>query len=382
MDRRVQAEDVADMVLGHIARAGEEGVTLAELVGLTGLEYRVLHNVTWVLEGSPEPSPGSPNYGVPRHPDRIRARRLKSSGRTVRYTALTAPADEPEPDAGALVADAVPPQRVPGELDGQVVPDSPKPGSGRFLVNAAGDIYGRQLDDSSQEEIDPDSWGWASLTHRTAPEDRYTIDELAALPGIAVTISATPSFEPGPRRRGTRWMAWPPGSAPPAHYEAKRGAGGYYSRLSELLGYVATSLPANPFSSPYVVHDFVQGRRLEIAYTTPTVGPGGHGIVYVIDDGYALKFGHTTKAPAIRVNNLQTGNPRPLRAIATIAPASAEVEAHLHRRLAAWHVRGEWYAREPLLAAADNAGGWQHYLRSLLPTGTWDIATHQPDPRS
>jgi hypothetical protein len=74
-------------------------------------------------------------------------------------------------------------------------------------------------------------------------------------------------------------MAWPDGAAPPAHYEARRGAGGYYCRLSEVLGYVASSLPRNPASSPYVVHDFVQGRRIEVRYQPPAVGPGGDGIV-------------------------------------------------------------------------------------------------------
>lgn len=56
-----------------------------------------------------------------------------------------------------------------------------------------------------------------------------------------------------------------------------------------------------------------------------------------------------------------------------------DVEAHLHRRLAAWLVRGEWYAREPLLASAEAAGGWEPYLHSLLPAGIWEIATYGPD---
>lgn len=222
--------------------------------------------------------------------------------------------------------------------------------------------------------------GWSSTTHRMPPEGRYTIDELAALPGFSVTITATRAFVPGPKRRGTTWMHWPDGAAPPAYYQAARGASGYYSRLSEVLGYVADSLPRNPNSSPYVVHDFVGGRRIEVRYTPPAVGPGGDGLVYVLDDGVAFKFGHTTRPPALRINNLQTGNPRLIRTVATIAPASSDVEAHLHRKLEAWFIRGEWYERDPILAAVGVAGGWIPYLHSLLPAGAWDMTTHDtPD---
>ena len=87
MDDIVRAADVADTVLRHIVRVGENGIT-PDLVNLTWLRYRVLHNVAWTLEGSPEPSRRSPNYGVPKHPDRIRARRLKASDGSVRYVAV------------------------------------------------------------------------------------------------------------------------------------------------------------------------------------------------------------------------------------------------------------------------------------------------------
>lgn len=357
MEGRVRAADVADMVLDRIVEAGDTGITIPELVNQTGLPYRVLHNVTWTLEGSPEPSPSSPNYGIPRYPDQIRARRLNTGDRTVRYAATSH-----ESRAAASS------QR--NEPDATEDPD------GRFLVNAAGDIYARELPDGSSEVVDPDEWGWAGPDHRVPAEHRYTIDELAALPGITVSVTADKSFVPGPKQRSGRWMEWPNGAAPPAHYSAKRGAGGYFSRFSDVLGYVAASLPRNPESSPYRVHDFVQGHRLEIHYKPPPVGPGGPGLVYVLDDSHALKFGHTTRAPAIRVNDLQTGNPRPLRTMATIAPASPSVESHLHRKLDAWLVRGEWYAREPILAAVHDAGGWAPYLQDLLPPGAWEISIH------
>lgn len=361
MDDRVRAEDVADMVLGHIARAGDNGISIPKLVEKTGLRYRVLHNVTWTLEGSPEPSRASANYGVPRYPDRIRARRLESSDGSVRYAAV---------ETAAISGGTT-------KHPAGTTASTPVLERGRFLVNAAGDVYGREIADGLVEEVDPDTWGWASPTHHMPDADRHTIDELAALPGFSVTITATRAFVPGPKQRGTKGMQWPDGAAPPAHYQAARGASGYYSRLSEVLGYIADSLPRNPDSSPYVVHDFVGGRRIEVHYRPPTVEPGGDGLVYILDDGIAFKFGHTTQPPALRVNNLQTGNPRLIHTVATIAPASVYVEAHLHRKLDAWVVRGEWYERDPILAAVDAAGGWEPYLRLLLPDGTWDITTHK-----
>lgn len=353
---RVRAADVADMVLDHIVGAGDTGITISELVQRTGLPYRVLHNVTWTLEGSPDPSTRSPHYGTPRHPDQVRARRLNTSDRFVRYVAT----DPATSAAAARLGESTTSENL----------------EAKFLVNAAGDIYAREIPGRSPEVVDPDDWGWAGPRHRVPAEGRYTIDELAALPGVTVTVIADRSFVPGPKRRNGHWMEWPHGSAPPAHYSAKRGAGGYFSRLSEVLGYVAASLPQNPESSPYLVHDFVLGRRIEVRYEPPEVGPGGEGVVYVIDDGYAFKFGHTTRAPAIRVNNLQTGNPRPLHTVATIAPASPSVEYHLHRKLDAWLVRGEWYEREPILAAVADAGGWTRYLDNLLPPGAWEICAY------
>src|SRR5262249_24232552 len=153
---------------------------------------------------------------------------------------------------------------------------------------------GRRYPDGSVEQVDPDDWGWAAATHQVAEANRATIDQLQALPGFEVTVRETTAFVPGPKRRGTKWMAWPAGAAPPAYYESSRGAGGYYSRRGEVLGYVASSLPQNPDSSPYTIYDFVKGEAIEVAYTVPDVGPGGEGVVYVLDDGFALKVGHTT----------------------------------------------------------------------------------------
>jgi hypothetical protein len=96
----------------------------------------------------------------------------------------------------------------------------------------------------------------------------------------------------------------------------------------------------------------------------------------VLDDGDAFKIGHTTGPPALRVAGLQTGNPRVIRAVATIAGASPEVEAHLHRELAEWIRRGEWFEREPIENKVERAGGWAAFLRQHLPAAEWQIEVY------
>jgi hypothetical protein len=41
-------------VLDIVGKAGPEGITLKELEAKSGLRYRVVHNITWRLEGSPK----------------------------------------------------------------------------------------------------------------------------------------------------------------------------------------------------------------------------------------------------------------------------------------------------------------------------------------
>lgn len=73
---RIRAMDVQDKVLEAIKDAGKDGISLKDLVEVTGIRYRVLHNVTWKLEGSPEPKRDHPNYGVPRDPKGIKVERV------------------------------------------------------------------------------------------------------------------------------------------------------------------------------------------------------------------------------------------------------------------------------------------------------------------
>lgn len=87
---------------------------------------------------------------------------------------------------------------------------------------------------------------------------------------------------------------------PPAAAESRGGNGtlAYYSRRSDALGDVVEQLPHRPERSPFIVHDFVTGVRLTISYTAPPIGPTGDGVVYVVDDGDAIKIGHTVGPPA------------------------------------------------------------------------------------
>ncbi|HSH59799.1 MAG TPA: GIY-YIG nuclease family protein [Acidimicrobiales bacterium] len=246
-----------------------------------------------------------------------------------------------------------------------------------YLVNDAGDVYARQ-EGGVIVDVDPEEWGWGMLDGPDAAERRLTLEQVAGLPGFDVTSEPGPRFLPGPRRRAHTWLAWPAGGAPPAAAESRGGSGtlAYYSRLSEALADVVEQLPHRPERSPFIVHDFVAGSRLRISYTAPPLGPTGEGVVYVVDDGHAIKIGHTVVPPAARIAGLQTGNPRLIRAVATIAAASPAVEAHLHERLAKWNQRGEWFERDAILAQVKSAGSWEAFLRALLPAGAWEITIY------
>lgn len=73
----VAADTQFDTVLGAVKAAGKDGITLAELVQTTGLPYRVVHNVTWRLEGSPK-------QGSTTKPDERKIARVNTD-RKVRY---------------------------------------------------------------------------------------------------------------------------------------------------------------------------------------------------------------------------------------------------------------------------------------------------------
>lgn len=252
----------------------------------------------------------------------------------------------------------------------------------QYLVNDAGDIYAVKSAAGVEDPIEPEVWLWVTRDNAVAAELRRSVEQLRGLPGFSLSIATGPAFVPGPRKRSAPWMAWPEGTAPPAAIESKGGVGGtlaYFNRLSDALGRVALRLPVHPERSPFLVHDFIQGRVISVTYTPPPVGPGGEGVVYVVDDGYAIKIGHTYGPPAARIAGLQTGNPRVIHAIATIAAASPAVEGHLHAALAGLALRGEWFKRTELLDRVRAAGGWDAFLRAVLPTGEWGITQHNDE---
>lgn len=50
----VAAKGEFDKVLARVKAAGKAGIGLADLAKATGLPYRVVHNITWRMEGSPK----------------------------------------------------------------------------------------------------------------------------------------------------------------------------------------------------------------------------------------------------------------------------------------------------------------------------------------
>ena len=203
----------------------------------------------------------------------------------------------------------------------------------QYRVNGAGDVCAR-WDGVGWVPFEAEQFGWASLGGRTTPDERRALEQLISLPAFEVVVAEGPRYVPGRRpRRSVPWGEWIDGAAPPAASESKGGVAGtlaYSDRLTDALGLVAQRLPVKPNRSPFIVHDFVGGRRFEVSFRPPPLGPGGEGQVYVLDDGHAYKIGHTTGHVAARIAGLQTGNPRTIRAVATIAPATNAIEAHLH----------------------------------------------------
>ena len=63
-----------------------------------------------------------------------------------------------------------------------------------------------------------------------------------------------------------------------------------------------------------------------------------------------VKIGRCSRDPAIRLQELQVGNYRPLFDICVIPVRDAvAVETELHRAFAEFHIRGEWYAMAPII---------------------------------
>lgn len=69
-------------------------------------------------------------------------------------------------------------------------------------------------------------------------------------------------------------------------------------------------------------------------------------MIYFIDDGEGLvKIGYTADSPERRLKELQTGNGKTLRLIASLEGGRPE-EHLLHGKLGQWRTRGEWFQKE------------------------------------
>ena len=74
---------------------------------------------------------------------------------------------------------------------------------------------------------------------------------------------------------------------------------------------------------------------------------------YAIYDGVALKIGKSTWHPKMRLDTLQTGNPRQLKLVAYSAVLT---ESTVHKHLSRWRVRGEWF--EPSVEVLQYISTW------------------------
>lgn len=139
---------------------------------------------------------------------------------------------------------------------------------GTYLVNDAGDVWARRLRDGTEEQVDPDSFGWRPKKSRVEAEQRRTLEDVCGLPGFRVVVEDGPSFVPGGRpSRSVPWLEWKSGAAPPAAAQSRDGIGGtlaYFDRLSDALGRVTRRLPGRPDRSPFLVNDFVSGRVIRV----------------------------------------------------------------------------------------------------------------------
>ena len=79
--------------------------------------------------------------------------------------------------------------------------------------------------------------------------------------------------------------------------------------------------------------------------------PPERDAVYFIGDEGAIKIGFAAH-PEIRMENLQSGNPRQLILLGSYRRRDARAEERrLHRQFAAYRIRGEWFRDSPELRA-------------------------------
>lgn len=252
----------------------------------------------------------------------------------------------------------------------------------QYQVNVLGDVFQTIDDAGNRRAVDPSAWGWLKSGGRNDPAElRRSVESLRNLPGFEVEKLDGHSFVPGTRTPRSAWLAWEDGSAPPAAVESDRGTRAYFNRLSEAAGHVGHKLAnrARGEREPVMtIWDFVGGRCFDVTYSRPTEPAAGTGTVYVVDDGVAFKVGYTGGTVAVRIQDLQTGNPRRIMAVAEIANATEETEAALHAELNDLNVSGEWFDRGPLIDRITAAGSVKDWLATLPAVNPRHATVHPP----
>lgn len=82
----VKAEDYFAPAVEFVRKQGAKGATLKQIAEALNLRGRIVHNLGWRLEGSPEIHEGAKvKRGVPRKPDEVRLQRRSGTGRSVVY---------------------------------------------------------------------------------------------------------------------------------------------------------------------------------------------------------------------------------------------------------------------------------------------------------
>lgn len=249
-------------------------------------------------------------------------------------------------------------------------------------VNQLGDVTDFVGQDGVPRAVDPSTWGWLRPGGANDPEFRRSVTSLEDLPGFTVEPPEPleRSFIPGPKAGGS-WMAWAGGHAPPAAVESEGGTRAYFNRLSEAASHVSVGAPRRVkagTASTMFVYDFVMGKCHEVRYLAPASPRPGTGTVYVLDDGFALKFGYTSNAVAIRVSEMQTGNPRPLAVFAEVTDATPQTEVDLHATLERWALRGEWFDRAGVIGEMRAHGNAQDWLADQTSIDRGFIHVHPP----
>ena len=126
------------------------------------------------------------------------------------------------------------------------------------------------------------------------------------------------------------------------------------------------------------IWDFVGARQFDVTYRRPSKPAAGTGTVYILDDGVAFKVGYTGGTVAVRVQGLQTGNPRRIMTVAEIANATEDTEAALHAALNDWNVSGEWFDRGPVVDQITAAGSVKDWLATLPGVNPRHVTVHPP----